>query len=90
MKVYRVTRKIEAFEVDEEALLNRIKKCDCDNDEDIQNANSMKELIKLFGSLNDFDAEVEDFCKEGEIVIDSVLYEDNWGEAYNIIEWGDH
>ena len=90
MKVYKVTRKIEVFEVDEKDLLNRIKECDCSNDEDIQNANSIEELVENFGSLSDFDAELEDFCEDGKIIVESVLYEDNYNEAYEIFGWGIH
>ena len=90
MKVYRVTRKIEAFKVDEKALLNHIKECDCSNDEDIHNATSMEELIKNFGGLNDFEDELEDFCNNSEIVANSVLYEDDYDEAWSIFDWGVH
>lgn len=90
MKVYRVTRKIEAFEVDEKALLNHIKECDCSNDEDIHNATSVEELIKNFGGLNDFEDALEDFCNNGEIVANSVLYEDDYDEAWSIFDWGVH
>ena len=44
MKIYKITRKIEVFEVDENDLLNHIKECDCSNDEDIHNATSLEEL----------------------------------------------
>lgn len=95
MKVYRVTRKIEAFEVDENDLLNHIKECDYSNDEDIQNAESMKELIENFGSLSDFECEAEYFCDDknligGRPMIQSLLYEDDFDTAYDIMEWGVH
>lgn len=90
MKVYRVTRKIEVFEVDEKDLFNHIKECDCSNDEDIHNATSMEELIDNFGGVNDFENELEDFCNNGEIIADSVLYENDFDEAWNIFDWGVH
>lgn len=91
MRIYKVTGKIEAFEVNENDLLNHIKECDCGNDEDIQNANSMKELIENFGSIFDFKDELEDLlCNNGEIIADSVLYEDDFDEAWNIFDWGSY
>ena len=91
MRVYKITGKIEAFEVDENDLLNHIKECDCSNDEDIHNATSMEELIENFGSIFDFKDELEDLlCNNGEIIADSVLYEDDFDEAWNIFAWGIH
>ena len=90
MKIYKVTRKIEVFEVDENDLLNHIKECDCSNDEDIHNATSIEELIENFGSIFDFEDELEDFCNNGETIANSVLYEDDFDEAWNIFDWGIH
>jgi hypothetical protein len=92
MKVYKVIKRIEEFEVDEKELLNRIKECDCKNDEDIQNAENISELIESFGSLYDFDNAVEDFYGKDKVKVkcNHLGYYANYDEAYSDYDYGIH
>ena len=52
MKIYKTTRCITYWDVNEEDFLNYLKR-ENPNDEDIQKATNLKELIKEFGDLNE-------------------------------------
>lgn len=95
MRIFKVTKKIESFEVDEKELLNRIKEYDCVDDEDIQNAKNINDLVEIFGGINYFDYALEDFYdeekKKAKIKsIGSYGYYVDFDEAYNEYDFGNH
>ena len=95
MKVFKVTKKIETFEIDEKEFLNRIKEYDCQDDEEIQNAKNINDLVEIFGGINDFDCALEDFYDEEKkkTKIKSIAtygYYTDFDEAYNEYDFGSH
>jgi len=94
MKIYKTTRCVTYWDVNEEDFLNYLKRKN-PNDEDIQKVTNLKELIKEFGDLNEFDIELNqyinsDTCRIIGIPYSSNYYYDNYLDAYNEIEYGVH
>ena len=94
MKIYKTTRCITYWDVNEEDFLNYLK-AENPNDEDIQKATNLKELIKEFGDLNEFDIELNqyinsDTCRIIGIPYSSNRYYDDYADAYDEVEYGCH
>lgn len=93
MKIFRAVRKVESFNIDEKKFLEWLKKENyCDKD--IQESNSLNELIEIFGGLGDFDADFDKYFYEinadPKILDSSYSYYDNFSDAYQEKEWGMH
>ena len=89
MKVYKVTRKIEVFEVDENKLLKTIKE-HWKSDEDVQKAKDLDELAELFGGIQDFDNILDELCTFDKIHIKTRTYYNVLTQAFDEYDWGIH
>ena len=83
MQIYSVNKSINEYEVDENDLFNFLKSR-YSQYEDVKNISSLKELIDLFGCLDEFDKDIKDYL--GINKINGTCIE-NW-EAY-FKEYGD-
>lgn len=93
MKIYKTTRCVTQWDVDEEDFLNFLK-AENPHDEDIQKAENLEELIKEFGDIDEFSVELDkylnsDTCKM-DIFNSSNHYYDNYCDAYDDMEFGLH
>jgi hypothetical protein len=93
MKIYKTTRCVTQWDVDEKNFLNFLK-AENPHDEDIQKAENLEELIEEFGDIDEFCVELDkylhsDTCKMN-IFYSSNHYYENYGDAYNEIEFGIH
>lgn len=89
MKIYRTTKKVDEFDIDEKDFLNYIKQENLE-DEDIQKINNIDKLIKEFGHIDEFSLELDMylFNKTNRCFNSSISYYDNYNEAYDDMEWG--
>ena len=92
MEIFKTTRKIEKFNLDENDFFNFLKK-NYPDDESIQELNSFNELINKY-SLWEFDEELEEYFSTKNIemtLTDSYIsYYNEYYDAYNEMEWGIH
>jgi hypothetical protein len=93
MKIYKTTRCVTQWDVDEKDFLNFLKTENL-HDEDIQKAENLKELIEEFGDIDEFSADLDkylnsDICKM-DIFSSSNHYYDNYIDAYDEMEYGLH
>lgn len=95
MKIYKTTRKVEQFEIDENKFFNWLKK-KYPEDRDIKDLNSIEELKKEFGGISEFSEELEQYLifmenkDESKILDKSSTFYDNYEKAYDDKEWGVH
>ena len=91
MKIYKTTRKVEQFEIDENKFFNWLKK-KYPEDRDIKDLNSIEELKKEFGDISEFSEELEQYLIfiESKILDKSSTFYDNYEKAYDDKEWGVH
>lgn len=86
MKIYKATKKIEVFDIDENDFFNFIKKENPD-EKDIQNKNSWKELIEDSFKAGDFGDELNKYTLDKEKKILYYMpynnYYDNYCDAYD-------
>ena len=60
MEIYKVEKNIIAYDINENDFLNFLKS-KYSNDEQIQDIKTYKELISLFGCLDEFEFELNEF-----------------------------
>lgn len=91
MKIYKTTRKVEQFEINENKFFNWLKK-KYPEDRDIKDLNSIEELKKEFGGISEFSEELEQYLTsiESKVLDKSLTFYDNYEEAYDDKEWGRH
>ena len=58
MKVYKVVRKFHEYDIDDNDFLKFLKEENPD-DEDIQNATNLREVIDRYGCIDEFDGDLE-------------------------------
>lgn len=92
MEIFKTTRKIEKFNLDENDFFNFLKE-NYPDDESIRELNSFNELINKY-SLWDFDEELEEYFSTKSIkmtLTDShTSYYDEYYDAYEDMEWEIH
>lgn len=96
MTIYQTVRRVYAYDIDENDFLQYLKKTN-PNDEDIQNANNLRELIDMCGCLDEFCGELDfylfnkDIREKTEYITDSSSsYYEDWEDAYKEMEFGIH
>jgi len=93
MKIYKTTRCVTQWDINEEDFLKFLK-ADNPYDEDIQKAENLEELIKEFGSIDEFDIELNQYLNSDtskmHIFNSSNHYYDNYNDAYDEMEFGIH
>lgn len=92
MEIFKTTRKIEKFNLDENDFFNFLKE-NYPDDESIRELNSFNELINNY-SLWDFDEELEEYFSTKNIEMtlthSYISYYNEYYDAYNEMEWGIH
>lgn len=90
MKIFKTTRMVEKFEIDENDFLKYLKE-NFPNDEDIQEIKSIDEIEKDWG-ISEFDAEIEEYCIKNKIkkslLNGHIFHYVDYDEAYEDMEWG--
>lgn len=96
MTIYQTVRRVYAYDIDENDFLQYLKKTNPDY-EDIQKANSLRELIDMISCLDEFGGELDTYLfnkemhEETEYITDSPSsYYEDWEDAYNEMEFGIH
>lgn len=93
INLYKTTRKVEHYTFNEEEFLKWLKK-ENPNDSDIQNLKTFDDIEKEWG-ISEFGGEIDtylsDYCIKGKELLDSsISYYDNYGDAFDEMEWGIH
>lgn len=92
MELFKTTRMIEKFNLDENDFFNFLKE-NYPNDEGIQELNSFNELIDNY-SLWDFEGELEEYFStkgiEMTLTDSHISYYDEYCDAYEDMDWGIH
>lgn len=88
MKIYRTERMVTEYEINEEEFLTFLKVNNPD-DEDIQNAQTFDDLLKVF-CLDDFSDELSLFAEGGDVISYHNMFHNDYDEAYDDMEFGIH
>ena len=93
MRIYKTTHCITQWDMDDADFLLFLKKTN-PNDEDIQQATSLKEIIKEYGCINEFAGELDTYLTaerhEMEIVEGVNNYFEDYSDAYYNMVYGHH
>ena len=85
MEIYKVEKRMIEYEINENEFLNFVKSKH-PNDIEVQNIKTYKELISLFGCLDEFEVELNKFLidTDSELITKIDYYFDKDDDAWRI------
>lgn len=89
MKIYKTTRQVEEFDVEDGVLLKLIQTYNLD-DRGIQEARDLRELFDLYENISEFSPELDILLPQGEVVESVRTYYEDCCDAYHDMVYGEY